>query len=199
MSLFLRVCRAAAFVALTSLRASRGRPHPMRFRPTSRRLSSPGLAPPIDYSLETEMVVHNWVLCVSQPLAEQLAKAREAGPESARSAYADLAGARSCGKFPELRVILQQSLYQSRKRCRLRRARLRGAGQSLRRLGDRLRRFGQPAGVDVQLASAAAFRIFRRTADRCVAAGKRGDSQRSFGDAMFFTEPSSAGAVFHAG
>ena len=65
----------------------------------------------IDYSLDTEMVVHNWVLCISQPFAEQLARAREAGEESARTAYADLAGARSCGQYPELRLILQERLY----------------------------------------------------------------------------------------
>ena len=142
MSLFLRACRAAAFVALTSIAPTPGRPHPMRFRPSEPTPVVTGLGAAIDYSLETEMVVHDWVLCVSQPLAEQLARAREAGAESARSAYADLAGARSCGKFPELRVILQQSALRVRDGCRLRRARLRRAGQSVRRLGVRIRRFG---------------------------------------------------------
>ncbi len=59
------------------------------------------------------MVVHNWVLCVSQPLAEQLVRAREAGVEPARLAYAGLASARSCGQFPELRVILRERVYVS--------------------------------------------------------------------------------------
>ena len=68
---------------------------------------------PPDYALETEMVVHNWVLCVSQPLAEQLVHAREAGVEPARLAYAGLASSRSCGQFPELRVILRDPLYSS--------------------------------------------------------------------------------------
>ena len=72
-----------------------------------------GLGPAIDYSLDTEMVVKNWVLCISQPLAEKLARAREAGPESARLAYLDLANAKSCGQFPELHVILRQRLYSS--------------------------------------------------------------------------------------
>jgi hypothetical protein len=72
-----------------------------------------GLGPSIDYSLDREMVVKNWVLCISQPLAEQLARAREAGPESARLAYLDLANAKSCGQFPELHVILRARLYSS--------------------------------------------------------------------------------------
>jgi hypothetical protein len=53
------------------------------------------------------------VLCISQPLAEQLVHAREVGPESALQAYAGLASARSCGQFPELRVILRDPLYAS--------------------------------------------------------------------------------------
>jgi hypothetical protein len=70
-------------------------------------------APAVDYVLETEMVVKNWVLCISQPLAEELAHAREVSVESARATYASLAGAKSCGQFPELRVILRQPLYAS--------------------------------------------------------------------------------------
>jgi hypothetical protein len=113
MSLFLRVCRAAAAVALTSIASTTWAAAPDALPAEETTPVVTGLGAAIDYSLETEMVVHGWVLCVSQPFAEQLAKAREAGPESAQSAYADLAGARSCGKFPELRVILQQSLYKS--------------------------------------------------------------------------------------
>jgi hypothetical protein len=67
----------------------------------------------LDYALETEMVVHDWVLCVSQPLAEQLARARAVSLADARSAYAELANARSCGQFPELRVILRERVYAS--------------------------------------------------------------------------------------
>ncbi len=67
----------------------------------------------LDYALETEMTVHNWVLCTSAPLAEQLARARTSGIEEARSAYANLAGARSCGQFPELHVILRERLYSA--------------------------------------------------------------------------------------
>jgi hypothetical protein len=112
MSMFLRVCRAAAFVALT-LTAPSWAAAPDALPADEPAPIATGIGAPILYTLETEMVVHNWVLCVSQPLAEQLAKARDAGPESARSAYASLAGERVCGQFPELRVILQQSLYES--------------------------------------------------------------------------------------
>jgi hypothetical protein len=71
-------------------------------------------SPPIvDYSLDTEMVVRNWVLCVSPSVAEQLVHAREEGLERARSTYAELNAAKFCGQFPELRVILQERLYAS--------------------------------------------------------------------------------------
>lgn len=113
MNMFVHACRFAAIVAL-SLAA----PLASAAAPDALPVEEPtpvvtGMSAPIDYALETEMVVQNWVLCVSQPFAEQLARAREAGPDSARSTYADLAGARSCGVFPQLRVILQQSLYVS--------------------------------------------------------------------------------------
>jgi hypothetical protein len=72
-----------------------------------------GIGVAIDYALDTEIVVRNWVLCISQPLAEKLARAREAGLESARLAYVDLANSRACGQFPELHVILRQPLYSS--------------------------------------------------------------------------------------
>jgi hypothetical protein len=65
------------------------------------------------FELETEMVVHDWVLCTSQPMAEQLVRAREESVEEARSAYEDLKSARSCGQFSELRVILRERLYST--------------------------------------------------------------------------------------
>ncbi len=72
------------------------------------------VAPPVaSYALETEMVVHDWVLCVSQSVAEELAHAREEGIEAARAAYATLSSARSCGLFPELHVILREPVYAS--------------------------------------------------------------------------------------
>jgi hypothetical protein len=59
------------------------------------------------------MVVTNWVLCVSQAVAEQLVHAREESLDLARATYAELNQAKSCGQFPELRVILQERLYTS--------------------------------------------------------------------------------------
>jgi hypothetical protein len=71
-------------------------------------------APPIaDYALDREMVVRNWVLCVSATVAEELVHARESGVDHARSTYAELNAAKSCGQFSELRVILRERLYAS--------------------------------------------------------------------------------------
>lgn len=75
--------------------------------------AAPTTAPITDYALDTEMVVRNWVLCVSETVAEQLVQAREAGVDRARSTYAELNAAKSCGQFPELRVILRERLYAS--------------------------------------------------------------------------------------
>ena len=65
------------------------------------------------YDLDTEMVVHNWVICVSQAVAEQLVQAREQSLESALAAYESLKDERKCGRFSELRVILQKPVYRS--------------------------------------------------------------------------------------
>jgi hypothetical protein len=65
------------------------------------------------YELEREMVVHNWVLCVSGELAEELVRAREESAERARAAFAGFQEARTCGQIGELRVILQKRLYVS--------------------------------------------------------------------------------------
>jgi len=70
-------------------------------------------APANIYELDTEMVVHNWVLCVSQNVAEQLAEAREAGTAEALAAYAGLQHEKKCGRFAELRVILKTPIYKS--------------------------------------------------------------------------------------
>lgn len=64
------------------------------------------------YKLDTEMTVKNWVLCVSERGAESLVKAREESREKGDAVYASLRDGKSCGLFPEMRVILQQSLYE---------------------------------------------------------------------------------------
>lgn len=74
----------------------------------------PGASTPVHiYELGTEMVVHDWVLCVSQAVAEELAHAREESDEKAKLAYAALSESRACGRFAEMRVILQERLYAS--------------------------------------------------------------------------------------
>ena len=105
-------CRAAAAAALV-VSSPAWSAAPDTLEPEAVLPESSGLVAPIDYALEIEMVVHNWVLCVSQPLAEQLVRAREVGVENAMQAYAGLASSRSCGLFPELRVILRNPLYSS--------------------------------------------------------------------------------------
>ncbi len=105
---------------------------------------APGQSSGLNYALETEMVVHDWVLCISASGAEELARARTESLETARATYANLSGTRACGEFPELRVILREKLYEFRHGFGARLARLRCADQSLRRLGVRLSRIGQP-------------------------------------------------------
>jgi hypothetical protein len=77
-------------------------------------LMAPVTSTPVHiYELETEMVVHDWVLCISQAVAEELARAREESAEKAKLAYAALSESRACGRFAEMRVILQERLYSS--------------------------------------------------------------------------------------
>ena len=66
---------------------------------------------PLQYELGTEVVVHDWVLCVSQAYAETIARARARGADQARTVYSDLAAAKSCGQFPEMHVILHEPVY----------------------------------------------------------------------------------------
>ena len=66
-----------------------------------------------DYSLDTVLVVHNWILCVSESSAERLAKAREESAAMAAGVYAELAAAKSCGRFAKLGVMLKAPLYRT--------------------------------------------------------------------------------------
>lgn len=66
-----------------------------------------------DYTLDTILVVHNWVLCVSESSAEVLARARVESADAAAKAYADLASAKACGRFAKLGVQLREPLYRS--------------------------------------------------------------------------------------
>jgi hypothetical protein len=67
--------------------------------------------PSAEFKLDTVLIVHNWVLCVSQPSAEAIARARVESAAAADKVYADLATAKSCGKFPKLGVMLQKQLF----------------------------------------------------------------------------------------
>jgi hypothetical protein len=67
--------------------------------------------PSAQFKLDTVLIVHNWVLCVSQPSAEAIARARVESIAQADKVYADLATAKSCGKFPKLGVLLQKQLF----------------------------------------------------------------------------------------
>jgi hypothetical protein len=64
------------------------------------------------FRLDTEMTVHNWVLCISADRAESLVRARGESKAKGAAVYADLKTAKACGMFPELQVILQQPLYE---------------------------------------------------------------------------------------
>jgi hypothetical protein len=69
-----------------------------------------GLGPRADYALDTELVVHDWVLCVSRAMTESLVSAHNDGRRAAARVYADLNAARACGRFAELRVILRERI-----------------------------------------------------------------------------------------
>ena len=78
----------------------------------------PGALPPAPAiaaagQIGQEQTVQNWILCTSEANAESIAKARAGGVEPALKIYTDLQSSKACGVFPVLRVILQQSLYES--------------------------------------------------------------------------------------
>jgi hypothetical protein len=68
---------------------------------------------PAEYQFDTVLIVHNWVLCVTEASAERLARAHRDGAEFAAQAYADLAAAKTCGRFQKLGVMLKTPLYRS--------------------------------------------------------------------------------------
>ncbi len=102
---------AAAALLFTSLLATPALAAPGDIEPEA---DGPATSATIrDYSLDTEMVVRNWVLCASEAVAERLVHARETSVAAARSTYAELNAAKSCGRFAEMRVILRERLYSS--------------------------------------------------------------------------------------
>jgi hypothetical protein len=107
------MCRAAAFVIACTMAQTAWAAAPVDVQTQLPAPDAVSATPAKIYELETEMVVHNWVLCVSESVAEQLVRAREEGMETALSAYDSLKEERKCGQFAELRVILREPLYKS--------------------------------------------------------------------------------------
>lgn len=107
-----RMCRAAAAAAACLIAQAAWAAAPVGVE-TELPAPEAVIAAPVLYELDTEMVVHDWVLCISEAVAEQLVRAREEGIEKAISAYDSLKQERKCGQFAELRVILQEPLYKS--------------------------------------------------------------------------------------
>ena len=104
----LRACHAALLAAsiFTVVPAFAAAPDALDPDP-----ATPTTMPSAQFKLDTVLIVHNWVLCVSQPSAEAIARARLESIAQADKVYADLATAKSCGKFPKLGVLLQKQLY----------------------------------------------------------------------------------------
>lgn len=73
--------------------------------------TKPVAAVPAEYSLDTEMVVRDWVLCTSASSAKKMVEAHRAGLTAARTAYEELEAAKTCGRFSELKVILRAPLF----------------------------------------------------------------------------------------
>ena len=76
-------------------------------------LLDPEPAATAEYELDTVLVVHNWVLCVTEASAETVARAHRAGAEALAETYTDLAAAKICGRFQKLGVMLKTPLYRS--------------------------------------------------------------------------------------
>jgi hypothetical protein len=108
-------CVAALLVAATTvLPAFAAAPEALDPVSQSSDVSAPALGTPlVEHQLDTEMTVHNWVLCASQPSAQSLVGARQNGADAAAKAFADLKASKACGQFTEMQVILQKPLYET--------------------------------------------------------------------------------------
>lgn len=107
------LCRAAAIAAFCLSAPAVLAAAPDALDPVEASPPATGLSAPIDYSLDTEMVVRNWVICVSQEFAEQLVRARDDSIEKARETYVQLNVAHYCGQLPTMQVILQGAIAES--------------------------------------------------------------------------------------
>ena len=104
----LRACKAALLAASIFAMAPAFAAAPDALEPDPTTATA---MPSAQFKLDTVLIVHNWVLCISQPSAEAIARARLESIAQADKVYADLATAKSCGKCPKLGVLLQKQLY----------------------------------------------------------------------------------------
>lgn len=63
--------------------------------------------------LDKELVVRNWILCATRAHAEAVVHAADASAREAAEVFARLQGERSCGRFPQMRVILEIPIVES--------------------------------------------------------------------------------------
>lgn len=104
---------AAAVVGVCLLGSAAWAAAPIDGMDGAERAVAPSVRVPVpaDYKLDTEMVVRNWILCISEGVAEDLVRAREASAATAVRIFDEFRTAKTCGQFAELRVILQKPLY----------------------------------------------------------------------------------------
>jgi hypothetical protein len=102
---------AAAGLSLAAVPALAAAPDTLDVGPAAPRPALAAISGADPFRLDTEMTVHNWVLCISADRAESLVRARGESKAKGDAVYADLKTAKACGLFPEMQVILQQPVY----------------------------------------------------------------------------------------
>lgn len=111
-SIHTRIASAAVLALTLALPGESFAAAPERLDPAPAAKAPAKPIVPLEYVFGKEMVVRNWVLCSSRPFAESIVNAWSGGGDRAEKVYADLKAAKSCGLFPELRVILHESVYE---------------------------------------------------------------------------------------
>jgi hypothetical protein len=108
-----KACRAAAALSFCAISTAAAATPDAASQAAAAASAIEIVRPNIGYAPETEIVVRDWILCVSQAVAEELVRAGEESADRALAAYADLSRSRACGRFSQLRVILKERLYVS--------------------------------------------------------------------------------------
>jgi hypothetical protein len=70
-------------------------------------------AAPERLELSKEVVVRNWILCISQAHAEEVVRATDGGSGETAAVIARLQEEKACGRFPEMQVILERPVAES--------------------------------------------------------------------------------------